>query len=74
MSDNLTRYCAIQTALTSLRSTEATGNTARHLKTLGMLVSGIVGSQKCHLPCLSLARLFRTMGGADGASETDTSH
>jgi len=54
LSDNLTRYFAIQKALVSLRPTSATGNFARHLNTLGMLVSGIVGSRKCHLPAIAL--------------------
>ena len=53
MSDNLRRYFAIQTALKSLRPTEPKGNVARHLKTLAMLVSGILGSQKCHLPAIA---------------------
>ncbi len=50
MSDNLTRYFAIQKALVSLRPTSATGNFARHLNTLGMLVSGIVGAGNAIFP------------------------
>lgn len=53
MSDNLTRYFAIQTALKSLRPTAPKGNVARHLNTLAMLVSGILGSQKCHLTAIA---------------------
>jgi len=53
MSDNLTRYFAIQKALKSLRPTEPTGNAARHLNTLAMFIAGIIGSQKCHLPAVA---------------------
>ncbi|MES1228300.1 MAG: transposase [Armatimonadota bacterium] len=53
MSDNLRRYFAIQKALKSLRQTEPKGNVARHLNTLAMLIAGIVGSQKCHLPAIA---------------------
>src|SRR5436190_3759593 len=53
MSDNLRRYCAIQTALRQLRPTEPKGHTARHLNTLAMLICGIIGSQKCHLPAIA---------------------
>ena len=53
MSDNLKRYCAIQKALKSLRPTEPKGNVARHLNTLAMLISAIIGSQKCHLPAIA---------------------
>jgi hypothetical protein len=53
MTDNLRRYFAIQTALKSLRPTEPKGNVARHLNTLAMLISGIIGSQKCHLPAIA---------------------
>ena len=53
MSDNLRRYFAIQQALKSLRPTEPKGNVARHLNTLAMFISGIVGSQKCHLPAVA---------------------
>ena len=53
MSDNLTRYCAIRDALKRLRSTEPKGNLARHLQTTAHLVSGIVGSKKCHLSAIA---------------------
>jgi hypothetical protein len=53
MNDNLTRYFAIQKALKSLRPTEPKGNVARHLNTLAMMISGIIGSQKCHLPAMA---------------------
>lgn len=53
MSDNLQRYFAIQKALKSLRPTEPKGNVARHLNTLAMFISGIIGSQKCHLPAIA---------------------
>lgn len=53
MRDNLRRYFAIQTALKSLRSTEPKGNVARHLNTLAMLICGIIGSHKCHLPAIA---------------------
>jgi len=53
MNDNLRRYCAIQKALKSLRPTEPKGNVARHLNTLAMLIAGIVGSRKCHLPAVA---------------------
>ncbi len=53
MSDNLRRYFAIQKALKSLRPTEPKGNVARHLNTLAMLIAGIIGSQKCHLPAVA---------------------
>jgi hypothetical protein len=53
MSDNLRRYFAIQKALKSLRPTEPKGNVARHLNTLALFISGIIGSQKCHLPAIA---------------------
>lgn len=53
MSDNLRRYCAIHSALLQLYPREATGNLARHLKTLAALVCGIVGSKKTHLPAIA---------------------
>jgi hypothetical protein len=53
MTDNLRRYFAIQQALKSLRPTEPTGNVARHLNTLAMMIAGIIGSQKCHLPAVA---------------------
>lgn len=53
MSDNLKRYCAIKKALISLRPTKLTGNQARHLNTLTMLITGVIGSKKCHLPAVA---------------------
>ncbi len=53
MSDNLRRYFAIQKGLKSLRPTQPQGNVARHLDTLAMLIAGIIGSQKCHLPAVA---------------------
>ena len=53
MSDTLKRYCAIHSALLQLYPSEPTGNLARHLKTLAALVSGIIGSKKCHLPAIA---------------------
>lgn len=53
MSDNLRRYCAIQTALKQLRPTQPKGHVARHLNTLAMLIAGILGRQKCHLPAIA---------------------
>ena len=53
MTDNLRRYFAIQKALKSLRPTEPKGNIARHLNTLALFISGIIGSQKCHLPAIA---------------------
>ncbi len=53
MSDNLRRYCAIHSALLQLYPREATGNLARHLKTLAALVCGIVGSKRAHLPAIA---------------------
>lgn len=53
MSDNLKRYFAIQKALKQMRTTEPKGNVARHLNTLAMFISGIIGSQKCNLPAIA---------------------
>ena len=53
MSDNLRRYCAILVALKQHYPSEPTGNLARHLGTLAALISGIVGSKKCHLPAIA---------------------
>ncbi len=53
MSDNLRRYCAIQSSLKQLLPTEPTGNQARHLNTLAAMVSGIIGSKKTHLPAVA---------------------
>jgi hypothetical protein len=53
MSDNLRRYCAIQSGLKQLLPTEPTGNQARHLNTLAALVSGIIGSRKVQSPAIA---------------------
>ena len=53
MSDNLRRYRAMKRALTQLYPTEPKGNTARHLKTLAMVASGIVGSRRTNLPAIA---------------------
>ena len=53
MSDNLRRYCDILKALKRLCHQEPKGNHARHLMTLAWLISGIVGSKKCHLPAIA---------------------
>jgi hypothetical protein len=49
MSDNLRRYRAIQNALRQWYPGRLNGHQARHLITLAMLISGIVGSQHTHL-------------------------
>lgn len=48
MSDNLRRYLAIRDALRQWYPASLNGHQARHLITLAMLISGIVGSQ--HTP------------------------
>jgi len=53
MPDNLHRYFAIRNALTQLRPTAPTRSVTRHLSTLAMLLSGILGSHKCHLPAIA---------------------
>lgn len=53
MSDNLRRYCDIHAALRHLCRQEPKGNHARHLTTLALLISGIVGSKKCQLPAIA---------------------
>jgi hypothetical protein len=53
MSDNLRRYRAIRNAIKQLYPTEPKGNTARHLNTLAMLISGIVGSRRTNLPAMA---------------------
>jgi hypothetical protein len=50
MSDNLRRYRAIRDALKPAYPTPPTGNFARHLNTLAVLISGIVGSKSTQLP------------------------
>lgn len=53
MSDNHKRNRAIKGALKQLYPTEPTGNLARHLNTLAMLLGGIVGSQRVNLPAIA---------------------
>jgi hypothetical protein len=53
MSDNLRRYCDILAALRKLCRQEPKGNHARHLTTLALLISGIVGSKKCQLTAVA---------------------
>ncbi len=53
MSDNRRRFVAVHSALKKLYSTEPRGNLARHLTTLAMLISGIVGSKRVHLPAIA---------------------
>lgn len=49
MSDNLRRYLAIRDALRQWYPGSLNGHQARHLITLAMLISGIVGSRHTHL-------------------------
>jgi hypothetical protein len=49
MSDNLRRYRAIREALRQWYPGSLNGHQARHLITLAMLISGIVGSRHTHL-------------------------
>ena len=53
MSDNRRRFTAIHRALKKLYPTEPRGNQARHLTTLAMIISGIVGSKHVHLPAIA---------------------
>jgi len=53
MSDNRRRFVAIHSALKKLSPEEPRGNFARHLTTLAMLISGIVGSKRVHLPAIA---------------------
>lgn len=53
MTDNLRRYYAVKKSLKSRRATEPKGNEARHINTLAMIVAGVIGSQKCHLPAIA---------------------
>jgi hypothetical protein len=53
MSDNLRRYRAMKCALRQLYPTEPKGNTARHLSTLAMMASGIVGSRRTNLTAIA---------------------
>jgi hypothetical protein len=50
MSDNLRRYRAIRDALTQGYPGQPTGRSARHLRTLAALISGIVASKSTQLP------------------------
>ena len=68
MSDSRTRYCAIQKALKSLRPTELKGNQARHLDTLAMLITGVIGAKKCYLP--DIAQKVPTQAKPSAQSET----
>jgi hypothetical protein len=57
MSDNLTRYLAISTALQQgyrqAYAIEPAGNYQRHLNTLSAMIGGIVGSQKTRLSAIA---------------------
>lgn len=53
MSDNRRRLRAIHSALKRLYPTPPQGNQARHLLTLSMLISGIVGNKGVHLPTIA---------------------
>ncbi len=53
MSDNRRRFVAIRRAIRKLYPTEPRGNTARHLTTLAMLISGIVASKSVNLPAIA---------------------
>jgi hypothetical protein len=53
MSDNLRRYIAIESQLKQLLPSEPQGNFARHLRTLALCVSGLVGARKAHLPAIA---------------------
>ena len=53
MSDNRRRFVAIHNAIKKLYPVEPRGNLARHLMTLAMLISGIVGSKRTHLPAIA---------------------
>lgn len=53
MSDNRRRFIAIYKAIKELYPIEPRGNLARHLNTLAMLISGIVGSKKVNLTAIA---------------------
>jgi len=53
VSDNRRRFVAIRKAIKKLYPTEPRGNTARHLTTLAMLISGIVASKSVNLPAIA---------------------
>ena len=63
MSDNLRRYCAIWNELRQLCPSEPTGNHARHLKTLALMVSGIIGGRKTNLPSIATNSPGGPIGG-----------
>lgn len=49
MSDNLRRYLAIRDGLRQWYPASLNGHQARHVLTLAMLISGIVGCKHTHL-------------------------
>ena len=53
MSDNRRRFVTVHRALKALYPTEPRGNQARHLTTLAMIISGIVGSKNVHLGAIA---------------------
>ena len=53
MSDNRRRFVAIRKAIRKLYPVEPRGNTARHLTTLAMLISGMVASKSVNLPAIA---------------------
>jgi len=53
VSDNRRRFVAIYKAIKELYPVEPRGNTARHLATLAMLISGIVASKRVNLPAIA---------------------
>src|SRR5215831_20514436 len=53
MSDNLRRYRAIRDAFIQWDPGQPPGIVARHLTTLAALISGLVGSQRTHLPSVA---------------------
>jgi len=53
LSDNRRRFVAIYKAIKELYPIEPLGNTARHLTTLAMLISGIVASKRVNLPAIA---------------------
>ena len=53
MNDNLTRYFAILRTLKQVFGFAETSHLGCHLLTLAALISGIVGSQKTHLPAIA---------------------
>lgn len=53
MSDNRKRFLSIYSALKKFYPTEPRGNLVRHLKTLAMIISGIVASKRVHLPAIA---------------------